>query len=180
MEPDKGPHEAVVALPRRDPGVGAHDAADDFALLLHVRVLHEERAADLGLAAHLRGRVLCASSVGGQTATGVALGWVGMMGPGRTVTPHCRMDRWTMAPSFTTVRSAKLERSATSSTSALATTEQGRDGMGREGTGCVGANQSRHTDTFAPPNPHLPAPAPTNASTTREQPTTRAPAPMMV
>ena len=53
VEPDKGPDQAVVALPRRDPGIGARDAAVDFSFLLHVRVLHEEAAADLGLAAHL-------------------------------------------------------------------------------------------------------------------------------
>lgn len=53
VEPHKGAHQAVVALPRRDPGVGAGDAAVDFALLLDVGVLHEQGAADLGLAAHL-------------------------------------------------------------------------------------------------------------------------------
>lgn len=55
VESDKGAHQAVVALPRGDPGVGAGDAAVDLPLLLDVRVLHQQGAADLGLAAHLVG-----------------------------------------------------------------------------------------------------------------------------
>lgn len=53
VEADERADQAVVALPRGDAGVGAGDAGVDLPLLLHVRVLHDERVADLGLAPDL-------------------------------------------------------------------------------------------------------------------------------
>lgn len=119
VEADKRADQAVVALPRGDAGVGAGDAGVDLPLLLHVRVLHDERVADLGLAPDLLTN-WCRGSVKSRLLSSPPPPYKST--ETRTAAPHCRMDRCTIAPSRTAVRSPNVESSVASSTSALAST----------------------------------------------------------